>query len=87
MHGELDPILHMIMQFDPSTICHIKSKGHEESKGDCAKAPRVISREELFLWTKKTVKSVHDFTIFTYLVSNWSRQAHNGTARAWNTLC
>ena len=27
MQGELDLILHMIMQFDPSTICHIKSKG------------------------------------------------------------
>ena len=48
MQGALDLILHIIMQFDPSTICHIKSKGHEESKGDCAKAPRVISREEPF---------------------------------------
>ncbi len=48
MQGELDLILHMIMQFDPSTICHIKSKGHEESKDDCAKAPRAISREEPF---------------------------------------
>ena len=46
MQGELDSILHMIMQFDPSTICHIKSKGYEEIEGDCAKAPRVISREE-----------------------------------------
>ena len=46
MQGALDLILHMIMQFDPSTICHIKSKGHEESKDDCAKAPRMISREE-----------------------------------------
>ena len=46
MQGVLDLILHIIMQFDPSTICHIKSKGHEESKGDCAKAPCVVSREE-----------------------------------------
>jgi len=53
MQGELDLILHMIMQFDPSTICHIKSKGHEESKDDCAKAPRVISREEPFSLDKE----------------------------------
>ena len=48
MQGELDLILHMIMQFDPSTICHIKSKGYEGIEGDCAKAPRVVSREEPF---------------------------------------
>ena len=53
MQDELDPILHMIMQFDPSIICHIKSKGREESKGDCAKAPRVISREEPFSLDKE----------------------------------
>ena len=48
MHNELDPILHMIMQLHPSTICHMKSKGYKEIEGDCATAPRVLSREEPF---------------------------------------
>ena len=87
MQGALDLILHIIMQFDPSTICHIKSKGHEESKDNCAKAPRVVSREEPFPLDKENCESIHDFTVFTYPVSNWFRHAHNGTARTWNTLC
>ena len=53
MQSEHDLILHMIMQFNPSTICHIKSKGYEEIEDGCGKAPRVISLEEPFSLDKE----------------------------------